>query len=123
MKKKEEAKIRKEASSKSIHLTFSDIERMLSGEKIGSNGSQLRDDLRSFVLSTLIDEKKKSWIDGFRYAHKITGRRTQKRGEFPEVIKKSMTLELLPGHEITIVFRSKAKPKKLRPSRRTKQAK
>ncbi len=84
------SEIYKEAASASIQKTLKDIEAILEGYHLPSEGvkrEQLRDKLRNELINLSID-----WLEhGFKGGHKVAAKEFIKNGYFPNTISRKIS--------------------------------
>lgn len=98
-----------EGASASIKATLTDIELILEGEDQLDAG-EMRTELREKLLQSLTELSTIWYKKGFNRGHKESFCHFEEHKEFPMVISKKMTRELLPNTQAVVKLKSTLSP-------------
>ena len=96
-------------ASASLQATMTDIEFILEGEDL-LNAGEMRTDLREKLLESLTNLSTVWYKKGFNRGHKESFCHFEEHNEFPMVISKKMTRELLPNTQAVVKLKSTLSP-------------
>lgn len=118
-----ESEVEKEASSKSINKTISELKALLEGERISAPSGSRRDELHKTLKDLLRYVAKRWYRRGFRRGHKTC---YSEGANVPKIITKNMLIYAPylteKGETIKIKVESKLKSKSKKKMNKTQQS-